>query len=124
MANSCCILVQVANIELFLNSLKSGVNGYINTAHGGLLAALLDETLNLCAESYRIFASDETAPLLTARLEVDYRVPVPTPSVIVIKTWVRRKDGRKWFLEAQVLDQNGSLKAEANSLYIRTLSAL
>lgn len=104
--------------------LESGVNGYIDTAHGGLLAALLDETLGLCAESYRVFASDERQPLLTAKLEVTYRAPVPTPNVVVIKSWVRRKDGRKWFLEAQILDQNGSVKAEAKSLYIRTRSAL
>ncbi|KAJ5090477.1 hypothetical protein N7532_009161 [Penicillium argentinense] len=104
--------------------LESGVNGYINTAHGGLLASLLDEILGLCAETYRIFASDEQAPLLTADLQVSYRSPVPTPSVIMIKSWMRRKEGRKWFLEARILDENGLLKAEAKSLYTRPRSAI
>ncbi|EIT74777.1 hypothetical protein Ao3042_08619 [Aspergillus oryzae 3.042] len=89
--------------------LESGVNRYINITHGGVLAALLDETLGLCAEPY---------------LEVDYRSPVPTPSMIVIKTWVKRTEGRKWFLEAHVLDHEGSMTATARSLYIRLKSQL
>lgn len=104
--------------------LESGVNGYINTTHGGVLAALLDETLGLCAETYRVFVSDEQENLLTARLEVNYHSPVPTPSAIVIKTWVKRKEDRKWFLEAHILDQEGLMKATAKSLYIRLRSPL
>jgi acyl-coenzyme A thioesterase PaaI-like protein len=100
--------------------LESGVSGYINTTHGGVLAALFDETLGLCAEIYR----EEQGNLLTAKLEVSYHAPVPTPGVIVIKTWVKKKEGRKWFLEAQLLDQEGSLKATAKSLYIQLRSPL
>ncbi|KAJ5979988.1 hypothetical protein N7481_007286 [Penicillium waksmanii] len=104
--------------------LETGVNGFINTAHGGLLASLLDETLGICVETYRMLASEELASLLTGELQVSYRSPVPIPSAIMIKSWVRRKEGRKWFLEARVLDQNGLLKAEAKSLYIMPRSAI
>lgn len=104
--------------------LESGVSGYVNTTHGGVLAALLDETLGLCAETYRVFVSDEQEHLLTARLDVSYHSPVPTPSVIVIKTWVKKKEDRKWFLEAHILDHEGSLKVTAKSLYIRLRSPL
>lgn len=104
--------------------LETGVNGFINTAHGGLLASLLDETLGICAESYRMLASEERLTLLTGELQVSYRSPVTTPSVIMIESWVRKREGRKWFLEARVLDQNGSLKAEAKSLYIMPQSTI
>lgn len=104
--------------------LGSGVNGYVNTAHGGVLAALLDETLGLCAETYRAFVSSEPEHLLTAKLEVSYHSPVPTPGIIIIKAWVKRKEGRKWFLEARILDQEGTLKAIAKSLYVRLRSPL
>jgi acyl-CoA thioesterase FadM len=70
----------------------------------------------LCAETYRAFVSSEPAHLLTAKLEVSCHSPVPTPSITVIKAWVKRKEGRKWFLEAQILDQEGTLKATAKSL--------
>ena len=104
--------------------LESGVNGYINTAHGGVLAALLDETLGLCAETYRVYVSSEQEHLLTAKLEVSYHSPLPTPSIVVIKTWMKRKEGRKWFLEAQILDREVSLKATAKTLYVRLRSPL
>ncbi|KAE8345144.1 HotDog domain-containing protein [Aspergillus arachidicola] len=108
----------------FVAFCQLGVNGYINTTHGGVLAALLDETLGLCAETYRVFISDEQEHSLTARVEVDYHSPVPPPRIIVIKTWVKRTKGWKWFLEAHVLDHEGSMKATAKSLYIRLKSQL
>ncbi|KAJ5046052.1 hypothetical protein NUH16_002877 [Penicillium rubens] len=105
-------LSQSAENPFFITfcQIESGVNGYIDTAHGGVLAALFDETLGLCAESYRVFVSEEGEHLLTASLEVTYRSPVRTPGAVVIKTWL--------------LDQDGLLKAEAKSLYIGLRSAL
>lgn len=98
--------------------LGSNVNGYQDTVHGGILASLFDETLGLCAETYRQFASRDRTRLYTASLTVSYRSPVTTPGVFLIKTWVQQIEGRKWFLEAQLLDTDGVLKAEAKSLYI------
>ena len=104
--------------------LELGVNGFINTAHGGIMASLLDETIGLCAETYRIFVSNEQAPLLTADLQLKYRFPVSTPGAIMIKSWVRRREGRKWFLEARVFGEDGLLRAEARSVYTRPRSSI
>jgi len=104
--------------------LEPGINGYEDTAHGGVLAALFDESLGLCAEGYRVFISDETALLYTASLEISYRAPVRTPGIVQIQTWVRRREGRKWFLEARMLDQTGVVMAEARSLYVSQKAAL
>lgn len=106
--------------------LKSGINGWEDTAHGGVLAALFDEALGLCAEGYRGFnkRSNETGPLYTASLEITYRAPVLTPSVMQIQTWVRRTEGRKWFLEAKMLDQGGAVRAEARSLCVSQRAGL
>lgn len=38
---------------------EPGMDGYFDIVRGGVLAALLDETLNLCAETYRVLVSDE-----------------------------------------------------------------
>lgn len=45
--------------------LESGVNGFINTAHGGIMASLLDETIGLCAETYRISVSHWRLPIFS-----------------------------------------------------------
>lgn len=98
--------------------LGSGINGFRDTLHGGVVAALFDEALALCVEGYRASVSSEKSWLYTATLEVAYRSPVATPSVVLIKTWVENHEGRKWILRAQLLDLNATVKAEAKSLYI------
>ncbi|KAE8157275.1 HotDog domain-containing protein [Aspergillus tamarii] len=98
-------------------SLGRDLCGFQGTAHGGVLAALLDEALGLCAEATEIVSKGDTR-LYTAGLEISYRSPVHAPSVAMIKTWVTKRQGRKWFLEAQVLDQDGVVKVEAKTLYI------
>ncbi|KAB8277026.1 HotDog domain-containing protein [Aspergillus minisclerotigenes] len=96
--------------------------GFVDTVHGGVLAALLDEALGLCAESTELVSKGHTR-LYTAGLEISYRSPVHVPSVVMIKTWVTKRQGRKWFLEAQVLDQEGVVKVEAKTLIpLRVLS--
>ncbi|KAE8383272.1 HotDog domain-containing protein [Aspergillus bertholletiae] len=98
-------------------SLGPDLCGFQDTVHGGVLAALLDEALGLCAEAKELVSNSHTR-LYTAGLEISYRSPVHAPSVAMIKTWVTKRHGRKWFLEAQVLDQDGRVKAEAKTLYI------
>lgn len=88
------------------------------------MASLFDETIGLCAETYRIFVSNEQAPLLTADLQLKYRFPVSIPGAIMIKSWVRRREGRKWFLEARVFGEDGLLRAEARSVYTRPRSSI
>lgn len=117
---------QAAESPFFITfcQLEPGLNGYVDTAHGGVLAALFDEALGLCAEAYRVFVSGDSGILLTGNLEVFYRSRLSTPSAVVIQTWVKKVEGRKWFLEAKLLDQDSVLKAEAKSLYIKMKSAL
>ncbi|KAF7596063.1 hypothetical protein BBP40_003325 [Aspergillus hancockii] len=91
--------------------------GFQDTVHGGVLAALLDEALGLCAEASELASNSQTR-LYTAGLEISFRSPVPAPSVAMVKTWIRTRQGRKWFLEAQLLDQDGTVKVEANTLYV------
>ncbi|KAL5358538.1 HotDog domain-containing protein [Aspergillus floccosus] len=91
--------------------------GFQDTAHGGVLAALLDEALGLCAESNELVSNSQVR-LYTASLEIAYRAPVFTPSVAVIKTWIRRREGRKCFLEAKLLSEDGKVQVEAKTLYV------
>ncbi|GIK02911.1 hypothetical protein Aspvir_006976 [Aspergillus viridinutans] len=89
---------------VLLVQFASGLNGYRDTVHSGVLASLLDEALGCCVEGFRqqLKAGERTA-LYTANLNVSYRAPVASPGVYVIKAWLARRDGRKWFLEAQVV---------------------
>jgi len=93
------------------------ISGFQDTVHGGVLAALLDEALSLCAEATKLVSNSHTR-LYTAGLEISYRSPVLVPSVVIVKIWVRKRQDRKRFLEAQLLDQDDRVKVEAKTLYI------
>ena len=97
---------------------SNGVNGYKNTVHGGVLSALFDEIFGLCAEGHRAFSSGERLTLMTAKLEVSYRAPMPTPGVGMVKVWVSRLEGRKYFLEAVLVGEDGVVRAEAKSMWV------
>lgn len=88
-----------------------GPPGYV---HGGLVAALFDETLG--------FAQSMLAtPGMTGTLTVRYRKPTPLLTELRIEATVQRVDGRKIFTEAR-LYAGDTLTAEAEAVFI-SLSA-
>ncbi|PGH18461.1 hypothetical protein AJ79_00531 [Helicocarpus griseus UAMH5409] len=109
---------------ILLAHLATSLSGFRDTVHGGVLATLLDETLGNCVEGFREgmtftnAAGGEKPRFYTANLQVSYRAPVMAPGVVVIKTWLRGREGRKWFLQGQVVGEDGVVKVEATSLWI------
>ena len=57
-------------------------------AHGGVLAAALDEAMAL-------LLFDEGSVAMTARLEVDLRAPAPVGAFVVVSARVARSEGRR-----------------------------
>lgn len=98
--------------------LSSGINGFQNTAHGGVLASLVDETMSICAELFRESAGLTGMNLYTANLNMSYKAPVVTPGVVVIKASLIRRIGPKWFLLALILDCDGKVLVDADALWI------
>jgi len=82
-------------------------------------AALLDETLGMCVEVHRqtLFKGQETL-MYTAGLNVSFLLPVPTPSVLIVRAWLLRQDGRKWTLRAQIVGEDDRVLMETESLWI------
>lgn len=99
--------------------LKSGMNGFAHTAHGGAMCALLDETLGMCVEVHRqrLFSSQKTL-MYTAGLNVSFLAPVPTPSILIVRAWLLRQEGRKWILRAQVVGEDDRVLMETESIWI------
>ncbi|OJD22843.1 hypothetical protein ACJ73_05807 [Blastomyces percursus] len=107
---------------LLLLELGPSLSGFRDTVHGGVLATLLDETLSNCVEAFRqdmpVNGGEDRPRLYTAKLQVSFRAPVETPGVIIVKAWFKGLEGRKWFLEGQVVGEDGKVKAEAESLWV------
>ena len=62
--------------------------------HGGMVAAVLDDIAGFAL-------GFEGEPGFTGTLKVVYRAPVPIERTIEFRTWVRGREGRKLFVEAE-----------------------
>jgi acyl-coenzyme A thioesterase PaaI-like protein len=103
---------------LLMLKLGPGVNGFKDVAHGGLLCALLDEALSYCVEFARQARSRGRSYLYTANLNIDFRRPVVTPGVAVVKCWMTKVEGRKYWLEGQIEDGQENVCVQAKGLWI------
>jgi Thioesterase superfamily len=100
-----------------LHLAEPGINGHPKTAHGGVLACILDELTGMCAIMHQ---PDRSIPLYTATLETTYKAPVFVPSDILCTSWVTRKQGRKFWVRAQIFDKNGAVMTEGQALLIES----
>lgn len=77
------------------------MNGYLNTAHGGVLAGLLDEAMGWAAT---VFGGKHVF-YVTGELNVKYIAPVPVEADIEIVCRLVKDAGRIAFSEGELLHQ-------------------
>lgn len=96
-------------------TLSDEFQGYPGVAHGGVVAAMLDEA----AGRAQMGPVDSPRFMFTAKIEINYRrnVPVGKPIRLVGKALESR--GRKSIASAAIYDQEDNLLAEAHALMIK-----
>jgi acyl-coenzyme A thioesterase PaaI-like protein len=102
---------------------KGGLDGHPSTVHGGMLCAILDETMGLTVMLHHTKDSpdpDQRESLYTVKLDTTYRAAVPTPSDVLVKSWVTRREGRKFFSRGQICNQEGMVMTEAEGLWVES----
>jgi acyl-coenzyme A thioesterase PaaI-like protein len=99
---------------LCLALLGSGVNGHVDTSHGGFVAVLFDEGFGLVAGNQR---PDDRA-VMTVSLKIDYKKPVPTPGVVLCRCWLEKEERRKMWIRGAIEDGDGTVLATAQSLFL------
>lgn len=82
-------------------------------AHGGAIAALLDEAMTAAA------AHKVRLPAFTVQMDISYRAPVFLNTEVTIIGQLIKIEGRKVFIEAQVILTDGTIATEAKGLFIR-----
>ena len=106
---------QLENGELvsIFNS-KEFHQSYPGRVHGGISAAILDETIGRA-----ISVSDETVWGVTGSLELRYKKPVPIDCDIITVARVTR-DTRKLFEgEGEIILHNGEIAVTAKAKYVK-----
>lgn len=105
----------------FHAAIKLGRNvcGYPSTVHGGLTAAIIDETLGGLMVSLWKTGAIGLMPAVTARLEVDYCKKVPQNASVLCSTRLESVEGRKLWMVAELKDKpNGTTYATARALFV------
>ncbi|KAI9227495.1 MAG: HotDog domain-containing protein [Piptocephalis tieghemiana] len=89
--------------------------------HGGMLSTIMDEALAMAAYDFDTFKKGKVG--FTARLELDFRSPVPAGKPLLIEAWQDQLDGRKTWVHGRMspLDTADSkpLHLEAKALFIQ-----
>jgi thioesterase superfamily protein 4 len=97
-----------------LLKLGSGVNGHVDTCHGGFVSVILDEMIGNAAE----YEKPSGKSTMTAYLKVDYKKPVKTPGVVLTRSWLERREGRKMWGRGTIEDGTGNVLSTGEALFL------
>ena len=107
-----------------LVALEYGVNGYPNIAHGGLIGAIIDESMGILLKCNKDMDKTELGEpvdidtLVTASLKVNYLQAVMTPQTVLVTAKIEEIKGRKFYMTGTVRDGNGAMLAKAEAMWI------
>ena len=87
--------------------------GYPGVVHGGIVAAMLDEIVGRAA-----MEAESERFMMTARLEIRYRKPVPVGVPLRLIGRLAHRRGRATSATGQILLPDGSVGAEAEALLV------
>jgi uncharacterized protein (TIGR00369 family) len=93
-------------------TLTAAHQGAPGLAHGGAVSALFDEALGVVVHATGV-------PAVTARLEVNYRRPFVLGRRHLVEARIERREGRKFYTEGTVHDEQGTLVADASGLFVQ-----
>jgi hypothetical protein len=88
-----------------------GAQGPPKHAHGGSMAAVLDEALG---SACWVAGHSVVAAELTTR----FRKMLPLGEVITAEAWIERAEGRKFYPKGRLVGDDGAVYAEAAGLFV------
>lgn len=87
-------------------------NGYPGIAHGGIVAAILDETAGRAV----MLDGNFDNLFITLRLNLAYRKPTPTETPLKAIGWMEHKGNRGMKVAAKLLLPDGTVCSECNAV--------
>ena len=91
--------------------------GYPGYLHGGLIGALLDETMGRVLSHRRVWA-------MTGRLTIRYRKPAPLDQELTIVAELTRDRSRAYEAKGEIRLPDGTVLAEGDGLYLHVPEAI
>ncbi|KXT08070.1 hypothetical protein AC579_3806 [Pseudocercospora musae] len=97
-------------------SVGEGIDGRSGRGHGGFTSLVLDHLTGTVAKVENPAADGE--PPATVTITVDYKAPVRTPCIILLRSWPIEISGRKAWMKGVVEGEDGKPYATAKALFI------
>ncbi len=95
-------------------SVPEHFNGYPGVVHGGIVAAILDETAGRALLLQGVW--DDL--FVTLKLEVKYRRPTPTGVPLMVHGWVVKRGRSRAKVAARISLADGTVTAEAEAIVV------
>ncbi|KAJ5166619.1 Thioesterase superfamily [Penicillium canariense] len=104
-----------ADIVMIYDLGGSGIAGHPSTVHGGVVATMIDEAMSLAVAAHHTApVSPSSGPvdknprpkIFTVQLDVRYKKPVTTPQLLVVRSRVVARIGRKFWVRAQAVQED------------------
>lgn len=95
-------------------SVPEHFNSYPGIVHGGIVAALLDET-----SGRAVLLDDSEQLFVTARLDIRYRKTTPTGVPLTVVGWTEKDKANHARVAAEIRLPDGTVTAEASALVVR-----
>jgi len=96
-------------------SIPEQYNGYPGIVHGGIVAAILDETAGRAV----MLDGDFDNLFVTLRLNITYRKPTPTDTHLKAVGWVEHHGSKGMKVAAELLLADGTMTAECRAVVVR-----
>lgn len=113
---------KIKSVRIFINKDRSevcviwelgdAIVGYPGIVHGGLIGAIFDQ-------SFGIVMAVKIGRAVTAQLNVTYKKTTKINQTVIIKVKIEKIEGRKVYLKSEMKDVDGTLLAEADSLFVK-----
>ncbi len=89
--------------------------GYPGVAHGGILAAILDEVGGRAI----LIDGNPDDLMVTLKLDLRYRIPTPTETPLVAVGWITRRRGNRAQAHSELRLPDGRVSVEAELVLMR-----
>jgi acyl-coenzyme A thioesterase PaaI-like protein len=106
--------LESSQVEAAVN-IPEQFNGYPGIAHGGIVAAILDETAGRAV----MLDGNFDNLFVTLRLNLTYRKPTPTNTPLKAVGWLEHRGNKGMKVAAKLLLPDGTIATECKAVVVR-----
>lgn len=110
----------VSHEVLALASFGRDLDAHASIVHGGVQCVMFDEIIRflILLHHNATCKPGSRDSHYTVKMDVSWHAPMKTPGTVLMKARLLRREGRKWFTEAEIVDNEGTLLTKATAMWI------